>query len=58
MKANNIEMPVDFNDRELLKFVQANAWNLDKTGTQLANHFKWLSSIAGVTITPQIVKLI
>lgn len=57
-ETQKVDIPKDFDDRELLKFVQANNFDLQKSGVKLSNHFKWLSDIAGVKITPGILKLI
>ena len=38
--------PQGFNDRELLKFVQAAYFNVDKAVEKLVAHFDWLESIA------------
>jgi hypothetical protein len=38
-------VPEGFGERNLLKFVQANFFAIDKAGERLFNHFKWLDSI-------------
>lgn len=48
----SIDVPASFSDREILKFLQANSFNLDKAGVKLTNHFKWLSKLSGITVTP------
>ncbi len=47
-----VEIPKNFDDRELLKFVQANHFDLQKTGVKLTNTFKWLTQVADVQVTP------
>jgi hypothetical protein len=47
-----IDVPDNFSDREILKFLQANAFSLDRAGVKLTNHFKWLSKLSGITVTP------
>lgn len=39
LAANNIILPENYSDRDLLKFLQANAWNLDTAQVKLSNHF-------------------
>lgn len=43
-----VVIPEHFHDRELLKFVQANFFDLKKTSVKLSNHFEWLSKISGI----------
>lgn len=44
-KEKNCEVPSDFSDRNVLKFVQANFFVIDKAGEKLFNHFNWLKSL-------------
>jgi hypothetical protein len=41
----NINIPGGFDDRNLLKFIQANFFDLNKAGEKLFNHFNWLASL-------------
>lgn len=41
----NIEVPPGFDDRNLLKFIQANFFNMKNAGEKLANHFNWLATL-------------
>lgn len=44
-KEKKCEVPANFSDRNLLKFVQANFFNIEKAGNKLFNHFNWLDSL-------------
>ena len=39
------EAPANFSYRKLLKFCQANFYNIEVAGLKLFNHFKWLDSL-------------
>jgi hypothetical protein len=41
----NCQIPLGFDDRNILKFVQANFFKIDKAGEKLFNHFNWLASL-------------
>ncbi len=58
LQADKIDIPASITDRDLLSFLNANFYDLHKAQVQLSGHFKWLSEVAGVTITPQIIRLI
>ncbi len=40
-----LEVPETFSDRNVLKFVQANFFQIDKAGDKLALHFVWLQGL-------------
>lgn len=44
-KEKQVEVPEGFGERNLLKFVQANFFNIDKAGEKLFNHFNWLQTL-------------
>ena len=54
LQADKIYIP----DREILKFLNANFYDLNKAKAQLSSKFKWLSEVADVKINPQIIRLI
>lgn len=46
LKVNKgIDIPEGFDDRNILKFVQANFFVIEKAGEKLFNHFNWLASL-------------
>jgi hypothetical protein len=38
-----LKIPIDFSDRDLLKFLHADSYNLNKAGVNLSDHFFWLT---------------
>jgi len=44
-KTKKIDVPEGYIDRNVLKFVQANFFQIDKAGEKLALHFQWLESL-------------
>ena len=48
-----------FNDREILKFVQANFFKLDKVGEKIFNHWNWLDTLETVPrLNPQSLRML
>jgi hypothetical protein len=54
----NRDVPEGFSDRELLKFIAANAYNLQKASMKLNNHFDWLSKVSGIRMNKQVLDLV
>ena len=40
-----VRVPEMVSDRDILKFIQANFFVIDKVGEKLANHFIWLATL-------------
>ncbi len=40
-----IDVPTGFDDRNLLKFVQANFFNMENAAQKLVSHFNWIASL-------------
>lgn len=38
-------IPDTFDERDVLKFIQANHWHLEKSAEKVTKHIKWLASL-------------
>ena len=45
MNAHNILIPANFKERDLLKFLQGEKWNLVVVAEKLRQHFIWLEAL-------------
>lgn len=45
-------MPEGFSDREVLKFLQGNSFDMNIASTKLVNNFKWLTEVTALEMTP------
>ena len=51
LKTNkNMDIPPGFDDREVLKFIQASFFKIPEIGDKIAKHFLWLESLPAVPI--------
>lgn len=48
MREKNTQVPEGFDEKDLLKFVQANFFQIDKAGEKIHAHFGWLRTLPPV----------
>ena len=54
-----VQLPPGYDDRDLLKFCQANFFDIEKASTKIIEHFKWLSSLPPEPrLTPMTIRLL
>lgn len=55
-KEHNTDVPEGFSDREVLKFLQGNSFDMNIASTKLVNNFKWLTEVTALEMTPQLLE--